>query len=87
MPLPSTIDSFVQVAPDSTGKKVAMGYGVLGDGSIVVIQFAQIIGDVPDLLNQINQKLADLLAVERSILSIQQNCSNLRTDEDDFRQP
>jgi hypothetical protein len=87
MPLPGGLDSFVQVAPDSSGKKIAMLQTTDANQNVVYIQLAMLIGDVPDILNQINSKLADLLAVNRAILSIQQNCSNLRTDEDDFRLP
>ena len=88
MATPNALDGgFVQVAVDSTGKKVAMFQATDAAGNVVYYQAAVIVGDVPDLLNQINSKLADLLAASRALLMIQQNITNLRTDEDDFRNP
>jgi len=76
---------FVQVAVDSSGKKVAMFQTTDGAGNAVYVQAAVLIGDTPDLLNQIKALLTDLLAVNRANLMIQQNVTNLKTDEDDFR--
>lgn len=79
-----TIDSWVQVAVDSTGKKVLMLQGVDAAGNIVHVQAAQIIGEVPELLGQIAQSLKENLAATRMLTAILSESSNSRAEEEDY---
>jgi len=85
MALPTGTDSFVQVAVDSTGKKVVMNQVTMPDGTTAYVQVAVLAGDAPDLLARIDSKLTDLLAVMRALLAVQQNTTNLQIAEDDYR--
>lgn len=61
-------ESFVQVAPDSTGKKVEMVQVVLSDGTTAQVQKAIIAGDVADAILAMREELRIQTAVLRGIL-------------------
>lgn len=86
MPLPSFVDGYVQVAVDSTGKKVQMVQAVDAAGNTVYVQVAQIVGEVPSRLANIESLMNDLLMVNRAILAHYQQLCNLEVSEDDFIQ-
>ena len=65
-------DSFVQVAPDSTGKQVDMSLVQTAIGS-VQRQRAEIVGDPADALNTLNENIRRLLAVQRALLAFLSN--------------
>lgn len=61
-------EGFVQVAPDSTGKKVGMEQVVLSDGTTAYLQKALIVGDAADALLAIKDAMRIQTAVLRGIL-------------------
>lgn len=86
-------DTFVQVAPDSSGKRVDMGLvdtgAVDSTGTVqrVYRQRAEITGDVADALLAVNQTLKQILAVDRAILAVLSSVSNSPVSEEDFSNP
>lgn len=62
------LEGFVQVAPDSTGKKVGMEQVVLSDGTTAYLQKALIVGDAADALLAMSDTMKMQLAVMRGIL-------------------
>jgi len=77
-------DSYVQVAPDSSGKRIAMDQAVNADGSIVQLQKALLVGTPADALDQILQTDIQILAVLRAILATLAATSNSPVTEEDF---
>jgi hypothetical protein len=61
-------DGNLQVAPDSTGKKVAMDKTLASDGSDIYVQKAEIVGDVANDIAEIKEIMKLQLAVFRGIL-------------------
>lgn len=78
------IDTYVQVAPDSTGKQVDMEQVATTAGATLYRQRAVLMGDTPELLWQISKTLSELLAVNRAQLAILAATSNVRIEEDDY---
>lgn len=64
--LPS--DGVLQVAPDSTGKKVATDKTLASDGSEIHIQKAEIVGEAANDIAEIKETMKLQLAVLRGIL-------------------
>lgn len=62
------MEGFVQVAPDSTGKKVEMVQVVLSDGTTAYVQKALIAGDAADALLAMRDEMRIQTAVLRGIL-------------------
>jgi len=62
------IETYVQVAPDSTGKKVEMEQGTQADGSTVYRQKAVLVGDPADAILAMRDELKIQTAVLRGIL-------------------
>lgn len=79
-----TTDAYVQVAIDSTGKKISMDQGVDASGSTVYIQRALLVGDPADQLSQLLEMNQQQLAVLRTILKVLVESTNARVQEEDF---
>lgn len=62
------LEGYVQVAPDSTGKKVGMEQVTLSDGTTAYLQKALIVGDAADALLYIAEQMKIQTAVLRGIL-------------------
>ena len=77
-------DAYVQVAVDSTGKKVAMDQGVDAAGNTVYFQKALLVGDPADALALLAEVNLQQLAVLRAILRVLTEASNARVQEEDF---
>jgi hypothetical protein len=76
-------DSYVQVAPDSTGKLVDME--VVGTAAgLVYRQRAVMVGDPADALQQLLTLNQQQLAVLRAILATLSGTSNSPVAEEDF---
>jgi hypothetical protein len=61
-------DSYVQVAPDSTGKKVDMSQVATSAGDVILRQRAELVGDPAAAILEMNETLKKVLAVQRGIL-------------------
>lgn len=79
-----TQDAFLQVAPDSTGKRVSMDQTVDATGVTTYLQRALLVGDPADALATMVELNMHQLAVLRAILKVLTETSNSRVDEDDF---
>lgn len=79
-----TTDAFVQVAPDSSGKRISMDQGVDAAGNTTYLQRALLVGDPADALAQLVLMNQQQLAVLRAILRTLTESSNSRITEDDF---
>ena len=81
-------DSFVRVAPDSTGKNVDMELVQTSSGTAIQSQRARLVGDSQDFIHQLYlincQQLAVLRAVLATLAAIQ---STLKTPATDFASP
>jgi hypothetical protein len=75
------IDSFVQVAPDGSGKQVDMAQTASAAGAIIYRQRAEIVGDAPASLQLLVELSMKQLAVLRAIYSVLANSS---VTEEDF---
>ena len=79
-----SLDSYIQVAVDSTGKKVAMDQGLDAAGNTIYFQKALLIGDPADAIAQNLQIQIQQLAVLRAILAVLTQTSNSQAAEEDF---
>lgn len=77
-------DSFVQVAPDSSGKQVDMESLTTGAGAPLYRQRAVLVGDSADVLFQILSVQQRQLAVLRALLAHFNMNDTLPRDEADF---
>jgi hypothetical protein len=77
-------DSYVQVAPDSSGKKVSMDQAIDAAGNTTYLQRALLIGAPADALDQILETQRQTLAVLRALLAITSAESNSRITAEDF---
>lgn len=73
-------DTFVQVAPDSTGKKINMGATPTLAGSDVVTQRTELVGSIAEALNDLLIETRLQTALLRAIL----HSFNSGTSEEDF---
>ena len=78
-------DTYMQVAPDSTGKKVSFE-GPLTDaaGNTTYLQRALLTGDPADAIQQLLCINRQQLAVARAILRVLTDSTNSRVLEEDF---
>lgn len=77
-------DSYVIVAPDSTGKKVQMEVAYDAQLNATYLQKAILVGDPADALQNILATETQILAVLRAILSTLSATSNSPVNEEDF---
>lgn len=77
-------DSYLQVAPDSTGKKVAMELATDAANNSVYLQRALLVGDPADNLALLFELGQQQLAVLRAILKVLVESGNSRVTEEDF---
>lgn len=80
-----TTDAYVQVAPDSTGKKIGMDQQTDAGGNVVYLQRALLVGEPADALSQLLEINRLQLAAIRALVRIMSETTNSRADEDDFR--
>lgn len=80
-------DSYVQVAPDSTGKQVDMELTGTAAGANIYRQRALLVGDPADVMQQLLVNSNANLAVLRAILTVLTVTSNVRISEEDFSNP
>lgn len=79
-----TQDAILQVAPDSTGKKISMEQTVDAAGNTTYLQRALLVGDPADNLAITVELLQQLLAVNRAMLKVLVESSSSRVTEEDF---
>jgi hypothetical protein len=77
-------DAYIQIAPDSTGKKLATDQQTDASGSTVQVQKALLVGDPADALVQLLEINQQQLAVLRAILRVFVETTNARVLEEDF---
>jgi len=77
-------DSFIQVAVDGAGKKVAADLQVDAYGNTVYLQKALLTGDPADAVAQLLDTNRQILACLRALLRIQSDTTNSRTTEEDY---
>lgn len=77
-------DSYVQIAPDSTGKKMATDAQTDSLGNAVQVQKAMFVGDGADALSQMLEINRQQLACLRALLRCMTDISNSRITEEDF---
>lgn len=77
-------DSFVQVAPDSSGKQIDMETVTTAAGPILYQQRARIVGDSAEAIFQILATNQKILAVMRALLALQNARNTTPVFEDDF---
>lgn len=77
-------DSFVQVAPDSTGKMVDMDLVTTAAGALIYRQRAKIMGEEGDAIVQMLAIQQQTLSVLRAILATLSALSNSPISEEDF---
>lgn len=82
-----TTDAYVQVALDSTGKKVAMDQGTDAAGNTVYFQKALLIAQPADDLNDIRETNKQILLTLQAIFSLLSATTNVRVEVDDFETP
>lgn len=77
-------DDFVQVAPDSVGKKIDMSSVSTSAGLALYRQRAELVGDPAETLSQILSIQQKQLAVLRALLALRNNGNNTPAFEDDY---
>lgn len=77
-------EGFVQVAVDSTGKKVRMAKRLDLQGNVVYVQMAVLDEPTDELLSQTLAVQRQQLAVFRAILQVLKETSNSQVTEEDF---
>ena len=68
--------SYVQLAPDSTGKKVVMEQVTQADGTTAYRQVAVLDGEATYQLGEIAESLKTLIHIQRAILAVANNAAS-----------
>lgn len=77
-------ESYVQVAADGAGKKVAMDQQTDSNANTVYLQKALMVGAPADAVDQLLDLNRQQLAVLRAILRVLTDSGNSRVTEEDF---
>ena len=78
------LDSYVAVAPDSTGKKMTTDQSLDALGNVIQIERARIVGDEADAIIQLVAISQAQLAALRQIAALLATMSNAPQTEEDF---